>query len=463
MFWDLILLGLFIIWVIWFLVSRRRKLKREGILFLYKTKLGLKIIDKLGKKYKKLWSIMSYAIIALGYILMIFFTYYLVKGFYIYLRYGFQIAEVTEAFPVALLVPYFTKIFGWEQFFPTTLYFIYFIIVIAVVAIVHEGAHGIFARFYDIKIKSTGFGFLGPILAFFVEQDDKQMQKKSIFKQLTVLAAGVFANVITALIFFGLLFLLFTSAYAPYGVNTVGYAVSAVPTTALINAEITNETIRVEGENLTRIIADDKAYFVGEKFFEINFEEIKDQTYYLYQDQAAIKQEIKGIIVSINGKETRDLEELRNELDAHTIGEEISVEVEVDGEIIEYKIELGESYTEEGLTVLGVGIGPENPFDMFKIIEPFKQTGIVYRPKFCDELIRFFYYLFAWMILINLLVALFNMLPIAIFDGGRFFYLTVLAITRNKKFSEKVFKFVTIFLLLLVFAVLIFWIYMRLI
>jgi hypothetical protein len=60
-------------------------------------------------------------------------------------------------------------------------YFTYWIVAIALVAIFHEGFHGIFARFYNIKIKSTGFGFLGPFLAFFVEQDDKQMQKAKPF------------------------------------------------------------------------------------------------------------------------------------------------------------------------------------------------------------------------------------------------------------------------------------------
>ena len=32
-------------------------------------------------------------------------------------------------------------------------------------------------------------------------------------------------------------------------------------------------------------------------------------------------------------------------------------------------------------------------------------------------------------------VALINMLPIGIFDGGKFFFLTVAAITKNEKFS----------------------------
>ena len=55
--------------------------------------------------------------------------------------------------------------------------------------------------------------------------------------------------------------------------------------------------------------------------------------------------------------------------------------------------------------------------------------------------------------MINLLVALFNMLPVGIFDGGRFFYLTVWGITGSEKIGMKAFKFMT-WLIIGVFALL---------
>ena len=45
-----------------------------------------------------------------------------------------------------------------------------------------------------------------------------------------------------------------------------------------------------------------------------------------------------------------------------------------------------------------------------------------------------------WIFLINLAVGFFNMLPFTILDGGRFFYLTVLGITKNEKITRKVYK-----------------------
>jgi len=82
----------------------------------------------------------------------------------------------------------------------------YWILILAVIAITHEFAHGIFMKRYNIKIKSTGFGFfpffLPVFLAAFVEQDPKSFEKADKIKQMAVLAAGTFANFLTGVLFF---------------------------------------------------------------------------------------------------------------------------------------------------------------------------------------------------------------------------------------------------------------------
>ena len=224
-FYDLTLLVLFTIFIAIFLYKNRKKVEREGILYLYKTSVGLKLMDRLANKFKKPLHIISYLVVGVGYILMAGVIYYLIVSIYQYVRYADQFTSIVgNAPPIALFIPYFPQIFGWESVF-SSFPFIYFIIVIGIVAIVHEGAHGIFARLYDIRIKSTGFGFLGPILAFFVEQDDKQMTEKKIFPQLTVLAAGVFANILTAIIFLLLTIFFFNLVYAPLGVNIISLVI----------------------------------------------------------------------------------------------------------------------------------------------------------------------------------------------------------------------------------------------
>jgi membrane-associated protease RseP (regulator of RpoE activity) len=50
------------------------------------------------------------------------------------------------------------------------------------------------------------------------------------------------------------------------------------------------------------------------------------------------------------------------------------------------------------------------------------------------------------------------MLPAGIFDGGRFFYLTILAITRSEKIAKKAFSFFTYIFLFVVALLMVLWI-----
>ena len=63
----------------------------------------------------------------------------------------------------------------------------------------HEFNHGVYARLYKIRIKSSGFALFGPILAAFVEPEDKVLEKRSKLKQLSIYSAGPFANILLAL------------------------------------------------------------------------------------------------------------------------------------------------------------------------------------------------------------------------------------------------------------------------
>ena len=59
----------------------------------------------------------------------------------------------------------------------------------------------------------------------------------------------------------------------------------------------------------------------------------------------------------------------------------------------------------------------------------------------------------------NISVALANMLPLGIFDGGKFFYLTVWGITGRRKIAERAFKISTYSILILVAVLMIRWVF----
>src|SRR3989338_4199308 len=161
---------------------------------------------------------------------MITMMYLLGQLVYVYL-FRPDVVQAIKIPPLIPLVPYLPEAFN-ISFLPP-FYFTYWIIAIAVIAIFHEFAHGIVARRYDVKILTTGFGFLGPFLAAFVEPDEKSMYKKTKYQQIAILSAGVFTNFILAIIFFLLLSAFFVTAYVPAGAIFNTYTIGEVPLSSI--------------------------------------------------------------------------------------------------------------------------------------------------------------------------------------------------------------------------------------
>jgi len=450
--YDLTFLVLFSLAIGLFLWFERKKLKREGIMFLYKTSIGLKLIDYIGKKYQKTLKFLSYISIGIGYILMVGSIYLLIQLVYLFTKP--EIVQAVKVPPIMPLIPYLPALFKIDYLPP--FYFTYWILAIALVAIFHEGFHGIFARFYNIKIKSTGFGFLGPFLAFFVEQDEKQMQKAKPFAQMSMLSAGVFANVLLSVIFFLFMVWFFNAAYTPSGVLFNDYSYSVATIGMMSSAAVMNETLKVDGITLVKIKINNESYYVSEAVFEINKSKVENTTLVkLYQDLPAIKVGMRGAITSINGIAVLDDKQLSKILNSYKPGDSIIIITEektnTNTTNFEYSIRLETAYDNESRAVIGVAtFMPKTralKIVISKMINSFKNPNIYYTPKINPDFTIFFYTLLWWIFVINISVAIANMIPIAIFDGGRFFYLTILVITKRKKWAEKSFKYMTWFLL----------------
>jgi len=75
--YDIGFLVLFSLFVGIFLWKRRKNLKREGIMYLYRTRVGVKIINYIGTKYKKTLRVMSFLAVISGYALMLSMVYFL--------------------------------------------------------------------------------------------------------------------------------------------------------------------------------------------------------------------------------------------------------------------------------------------------------------------------------------------------------------------------------------------------
>jgi len=464
---DLSLLVLFGIFLSFFLYINKKSLGSEGGLILYRAQWGVKIINYIGGKYKRTLKFLSYVSITLGYILMASILYLIFQTVYLYLT--TPIATIIKAPPIVPLIPYFPQIFGLESFFPP-FYFSYFIIAIIIVATVHEFSHGIFARRWGIGIKSTGFAFLKYfplIFGAFVEQDDKQMTKKKKVEQISVLSAGVFANMLIVLIFFLILILFFSLAFSPAGVSFDNYSYSAVTLlgiTSINGQAIENPTYEnvissLNETGLNKIETSNQSFISTKKFLESQ-EEMEGKII-IYNDAPAINNNLGGIITEIDGVKIISVEILVEELQKYSPGDEITIKTIKEEGIQENIVVLVENPDSEGKAFLGIGFYNRDNgkviSKVYKTISGFKSPNIYYEPN--SDLSVFFYDLIWWIIIINLLVALFNMLPFGFLDGGRFFYLTVLGITKSKKVAEKSFSAITYFLFFLLIVLIIKWIF----
>jgi len=466
--YDIGLLVLFVIGISIFLYLKGANLKKEGILFLYRTQWGVRLINHVGNKYKKTLKVLSYISVGIGYILTAGILYLFGKLVWIYITLP-QVVRQIKVPPIMPLIPYVNKIVpGLPDFF-----FTYWIIIIAIIAITHELAHGIFAAYYKVKIKTTGFGFfpffLPVFLAAFVELDEKRMVKKKNFPQRTILSAGTFANVLTAILSFIVMLVFFSLAFAPSGVVFNSYAYSPVILKNInqVNGiSVSNLTLEEfagylkENETFNEIVANEITY-VGVK--KVSTAKLGDQEIdyaELYYDAPAVKAGLTGAIQNINGVKINSVEKLSEELSKYSPGESITIKTKTSEEVLEYNIILDEHPAKEGTAWLGIGFEKNKRSGVIgKVIDfisSFKKSNIYYESKI-DKAGVFIYNLLWWLILISISVALMNMLPLGIFDGARFFYLTILAITKNEKKARKTLSVISYVLLFLVLLLMIFW------
>lgn len=442
--YDIIFLVVFTLLAFWFIYTRKHNLKRQGLLYLYHTQWGVKLIERVSKEYAWLLRPLQYVVVVSGYALMAVMVWMAIRLTYVY-TVSTALVQTVKIPPLVPLVPYLPELFKVDYLPP--LYFTYWIVVIAIIAVSHEFAHGIFARLNNIKVKSTGFGFLGPFLAAFVEPDEKQMSKASKFAQLSVLGAGTFANVIMTILFGLILWVFFMSSFAASGVQFNTYTTAPLNMSGIITiAGMTPEAFLAETEvnnSLQRITTSQGSYlFPGTSLKQALERDIPVVA--AYEDAPAIQASLHGPIISIDGAPTHNITELSRIIQSHSPGDTVTI-LTGEGHVKEIvNVTLADR---NGKAYLGIGVikpshGPLTGW-IYKIVENVKDPFIYYEPVWGNDFTWFVYYLLWWIVLINISVALMNMLPVGIFDGGRFFYLTVLHITGSEKVSRKAFSIAT--------------------
>lgn len=157
------------------------------VVALYRTKIGIGFINKVAGTAPGFFMALGYVGVAVGFVGMIFIVYTLIAN----LVKLITVPGTPSA--IALVIPGI-RIPGASVFVP----FWYGIISIFIVVLVHEFAHGVLARAHGLNVKNTGVGMFAIFPIAFVEPDERALKRKGRGTQLSIFAAGPFANILLA-------------------------------------------------------------------------------------------------------------------------------------------------------------------------------------------------------------------------------------------------------------------------
>ena len=350
---DYILLGLFVALMLIFLLRNKKRVQMQKMLFpllyfvMYRTKLGLKWMDDLAKRFPRFLHHFYYVGIYICFLGMVFICWQIIKlSIDLILKPSMPPA-------IQLVLPIEAKGIFYIPFS-------YWIISIFIIAVVHEFSHGVASRVYKIPVKSSGFAFLGIIFpvvpAAFVEPDEKRLLKTDWKKQIAVFAAGPLANIVLA-------FLLIIGSFALVPLTNVFFE---------------------KGILLASVDSEGPSFKAGLGAGDI--------------------------ITSLNNQKVNSLKDFRAISAKLKENEEVLVNsLKPDGTIKEHKVTL---IKKDNKVIFGIGISNTPAFN-FALVN---KIG-----SWASASFLWFLKLYELLIMLNLGIGLFNLLPIGPVDGGRMF------------------------------------------
>jgi membrane-associated protease RseP (regulator of RpoE activity) len=371
----------------------RSKFEFQGkIIAIYKTKVGLPLMERIAKKWPRLVLFLGTVGIYVGFAGMLLMLYFMFLGLY-------QLIFVPSAPPMFSPVLPGVSIPGS----PITLPLFEGLIALFFVVVIHEFTHGVISKAYKIPIKSSGLVMFGPIPGAFVEPDEKKLVKAKRKAQLAIFAGGPFANVLLALVLLVVMLgmsAVSSSMYVSHGIEIKGFT---NPDDALQGARLENLS---EGEVIYSInnFKVDSAYNLSDAMKDIT----PNQIIFLETNKG-----VKPLVISSN-PENESLPYLGIYLNNNVEGKT--------------KLSNNKVFSTVYLWIFG------NPFDL----------------RFNEGL-----GLIGWIFVISLGIGIVNLLPLGPMDGGRM-YLLVLEKYFDKEKVKKIASattFVLIFCLIILILV----------
>jgi membrane-associated protease RseP (regulator of RpoE activity) len=232
--------------------------------------------------------------------------------------------------------------------------------------------------------------------------------------------------------------------------NTVG-----ISNATFEKVNLAYQQLKLNKSDEVRIKANGSDYFIDYASLGVQLK-AKQAGIVAYYDTPAYRSKITGAITEVDYKDIRFKILNHTDLSAAMGKLKPGDKIILSTTTADYNITLAASPLNQSKAYLGTGIiGATSKLAWLADFIILKNDQATYyhpnAPEELSSLIIFIYNLLYWLIMINGSVMLFNMLPFAIFDGGRFFYLTVLGLTKSRKISDASFRIMNsaIFILLM--------------
>ena len=200
---------LFIYFLIVFILKKTGTLEKYnmslmGPFLMIRTKRGRSFLKKLASK-KRFWKAYGSFAIVFSIIVMIIMVI-----LFVWMFNSFIGADLTPEQKAELPGPEFALILpGINPLFPLEI-ILYIIIAFVVAIIAHEFSHGIMTIASELKLKSMGLLYFIIPLGAFVEPDDEELKKTKISKRMRIFAIGPTANfavVLVSILLFSFVFM----------------------------------------------------------------------------------------------------------------------------------------------------------------------------------------------------------------------------------------------------------------
>jgi len=189
-------------------ILKKYNISLYGPALLLRTTKGIGFLKKISSK-KRFWKAYGSSGIVFCFVCMVIFV------IFFFWQFSFVIGLSPEE--RATLLPgaeFYVILPGINPILPIE-YLFYIVVALIVAIIVHEFSHGILTLAGDLKVKSMGLLYLIFPIGAFVEPDEEQMKKTTISKRMRVYAVGPLSNFVVFFICLLLFSFVFISAVVP--------------------------------------------------------------------------------------------------------------------------------------------------------------------------------------------------------------------------------------------------------